>query len=437
MAPSTEQDPGYLFYRKYTDLKNEFKKKVKPNDTPSYWDDCLKHVNTISNEKLPYEQKIFKHLINHFSQFTIFYSHQASDCCKYINFWLNNEIRTSYGEVPSSKFSIFKDFAYKYSDVKYSNQIQSCEPYLNYLDDEKYKKITLLYDLYHKYDEIISPPTNPRSTACITLNLIIKHYNAVIEDYFKHDRALFDKLNNFKGLITKLNLDSISKCKWNLSLFEAPDEDKKRQDEQLKMEAKMLAERRSSPELRVEALDTTQTQLQQELTKSPQVQEETISVETHTEYDNHRESTNHHARYNHRTEMDSINEISPPHEAPHVGLFPKRPQLQLKGQEYVQPPEFSNDVAKDSSTILSSITGFINEVEPAPILGVSGGMGALFLLFKYTPVGTFFRGGRRINNRIPRTFYGQIAGGLAGYDDFYEGGFGPGPINISYRPELE
>ncbi|KMZ92299.1 hypothetical protein PVMG_03654 [Plasmodium vivax Mauritania I] len=72
--------------------------------------------------------------------------------------------------------------------------------------------------------------------------------------------------------------------------------------------------------------------------------------------------------------MDSINEISPPHEAPHVGLFPKRPQLQLKGQEYVQPPEFSNDVAKDSSTILSSITGFINEVEPAPILGVSGGM---------------------------------------------------------------
>ncbi|KMZ95021.1 hypothetical protein PVMG_05782 [Plasmodium vivax Mauritania I] len=80
--------------------------------------------------------------------------------------------------------------------------------------------------------------------------------------------------------------------------------------------------------------------------------------------------------------MDSINEISPPHEAPHVGLFPKRPQLQLKGQEYVQPPEFSNDVAKDSSTILSSITGFINEFEPAPILGVSGGMGALFLLFK-------------------------------------------------------
>ncbi|KMZ92856.1 hypothetical protein PVMG_01442, partial [Plasmodium vivax Mauritania I] len=30
----------------------------------------------------------------------------------------------------------------------------------------------------------------------------------------------------------------------------------------------------------------------------------------------------------------------------------------------------------------NAISGFMNEVEPAPILGVSGGMGALFLLFR-------------------------------------------------------
>ncbi|KMZ95226.1 hypothetical protein PVMG_05144 [Plasmodium vivax Mauritania I] len=38
--------------------------------------------------------------------------------------------------------------------------------------------------------------------------------------------------------------------------------------------------------------------------------------------------------------------------------------------------------AKGFSTITDTITGFISEVQPAPILGVSGGMGALFLLFK-------------------------------------------------------
>ncbi|VUZ99587.1 PIR protein [Plasmodium vivax] len=87
--------------------------------------------------------------------------------------------------------------------------------------------------------------------------------------------------------------------------------------------------------------------------------------------------------------------------------------------------------------IQSTLSGIVSEVEPAPILCVSGGMGALFLLFKYTPVGTFFRGGRRINNRIPRTFYGQFPGGLTGYDELYEGALGPDPINISYRAGLE
>ncbi|KMZ76730.1 hypothetical protein PVIIG_06041 [Plasmodium vivax India VII] len=382
MASTTEPDPGYLFYRKYTALKNEFKRKVNLNYTPSYWDECLKHVNTISNEKLPYKQKIFKDLINHLSQFTIFNSHQASDCCKYINFWLNDEISKSYSDVSSLEFSIFIKFAQKYAELQYNNKHYSCEPYLIYLDPDIYIKMKLLYDFYHNYDEIKSPPTNQESKACDTLSNLLRLYNDGIKKYFEQDPRLFERLKDLKNLIKELKVESINGCRWILSKFKEPDVELEIQKQQLSKKAEMVTQETLSQEKSVRALDIAQTQLQQEVTKSPQVQEETISVETHTEYDNHRESTNHHARHNHRTEMDSINEISPPHEAPHVGLFPKRPQLQLKGQEYVQPPEFSNDVAKDSSTILSSITGFINEVEPAPILGVSGGMGALFLLFK-------------------------------------------------------
>ncbi|KMZ94040.1 hypothetical protein PVMG_02266 [Plasmodium vivax Mauritania I] len=78
----------------------------------------------------------------------------------------------------------------------------------------------------------------------------------------------------------------------------------------------------------------------------------------------------------------------------------------------------------------NAISGFMNEVEPAPILGVSGGMGALFLLFRYTPVGAFFRGGRGRVRRIPSGFHGQFPG----FPDYheYDGGYiGYGPMNIN------
>ncbi|VUZ99946.1 PIR protein [Plasmodium vivax] len=112
------------------------------------------------------------------------------------------------------------------------------------------------------------------------------------------------------------------------------------------------------------------------------------------------------------------------------------------GEEKIESTDLKESVLRNEDVsvlgkIQNTLSGIVSEVEPAPILGVSGGMGALFLLFKYTPVGTFFRGGRRINNRIPRTFYGQFPGGLAGYDELYYGALGADPINISYRAGME
>ncbi|SCA83759.1 hypothetical protein, conserved [Plasmodium vivax] len=55
----------------------------------------------------------------------------------------------------------------------------------------------------------------------------------------------------------------------------------------------------------------------------------------------------------------------------------------------IYPPgyQISNAAAKEGrvSGILSSITGVLGDVDPVPIVGVSGGMGALFLLFRLEP----------------------------------------------------
>ncbi|KMZ82449.1 hypothetical protein PVIIG_06152 [Plasmodium vivax India VII] len=384
MASSREPDPEYLHYNLYKDLKNKFAKSQNPNFIPEYWDDSINYVTARSNNKLSYPEPIFLDLIRYFSHYHAFNDHKTSECCSYINFWLNKKIRESHDHVSSLKFSIFNKFAQKYSELKYNNDKQSCEHYLNYLDPDIYKKMTLLYDLYRMYDEILSPPINARSTACNTLSVIIKHYNEVIEGYFKNDNNLFKILKYFKNLL-KIKLSkhaSTNECSWMLSNFKEPEEDQKRQEEQLRIKAKMLTEKSSSPEIRVEALDTVHTQLPQEVTDSSPIPEETKSVETHGENDNHRETANNHAVYNHRTEIDAKRERPSGYELSRGGFVYLRPQLQPQRQEYIQPEESSNEPARDSSTIIGSITSALKDVDPVPVVGVSGGMGALFLLFR-------------------------------------------------------
>ncbi|VVA00359.1 PIR protein, partial [Plasmodium vivax] len=78
----------------------------------------------------------------------------------------------------------------------------------------------------------------------------------------------------------------------------------------------------------------------------------------------------------------------------------------------------------------NTISNVLGSVDPVPVVGVSGGMGALFLLFRYTPVGAFFRGGRGRAHRIPRSFNGQFPGFPDYYD--YDGGYiGYAPMNIN------
>ncbi|SCA59994.1 hypothetical protein PVT01_000061400 [Plasmodium vivax] len=89
----------------------------------------------------------------------------------------------------------------------------------------------------------------------------------------------------------------------------------------------------------------------------------------------------------------------------------------------------ANDMGGASSSVISTITSALKDVDPVPVVGVSGGMGALFLLFRYTPVGAFFRGGRGRAHRIPRSFNGPFLGEFQGYQDYYGGNIGYGPMN--------
>ncbi|KNA01581.1 hypothetical protein PVNG_06181 [Plasmodium vivax North Korean] len=70
----------------------------------------------------------------------------------------------------------------------------------------------------------------------------------------------------------------------------------------------------------------------------------------------------------------------------------------------------------------TALSTMVDSVDPGPVLGVSGGMGVLFLLFKYTPVGSFFGGRRGRFRQIPRIFGGFPPGDF-GYFQEYGGGY--------------
>ncbi|CAI7721729.1 Plasmodium vivax Vir protein, putative [Plasmodium vivax] len=96
------------------------------------------------------------------------------------------------------------------------------------------------------------------------------------------------------------------------------------------------------------------------------------------------------------------------------------------------------DTGTIMGTIKDAVSNVFEAVEPVPVLGVSGGMGALYLLFKYTPIGSLFGRNRRNNQNIPNFFdprYGEQFSGY--YPQYYNEGFPNYRMNIAYHPSSE
>ncbi|CAI7724246.1 PIR protein [Plasmodium vivax] len=110
-------------------------------------------------------------------------------------------------------------------------------------------------------------------------------------------------------------------------------------------------------------------------------------------------------------------------------------------QEGYQPAD-SMQSTFDTGTIMGAIkdavSNVLEAVEPVPILGVSGGMGALYLLLKCTPIGSIFRRNKRNNQYIPNFFgprYGEQFSGY--YPEYYNEDFQNYRMNIAYHPSSD
>ncbi|KMZ83465.1 hypothetical protein PVBG_05582 [Plasmodium vivax Brazil I] len=356
----------------------------------------------------------------------------------------------------SNMFKKFQNFLIKYGEI-FPEKQGRCTYKIEPIDEITFNKMHALHQLYDKYEKYSRYITGTMHTACGDFYLFTKEYNDYIINN-KSESEFFNRiLQNISKRVEKTFLDFRLQCSQYTFDLVSP---KLHEPEPVNKFESHSPTQRDKTELPSggatsqtpshEALERANTQLPQEETELSSIPKETIKPERLEENNNHggnednamhyhrsQDNTMHYhrsqdnAKHYHRRENNAITEIPPRFQPHHVVFDSLRTQSQPQHQEYIESQESLNEPARDSSTIIGSITNVLKEVDPVPVVGVSGGMGALFLLLRYTPVGAFFRGGRGRVRRIPSGFHGPFPGEFPNFQD-YEGGYiGYGPMSMN------
>ncbi|SBT55491.1 PIR Superfamily Protein [Plasmodium ovale wallikeri] len=137
---------------------------------------------------------------------------QSKNCCQYIKYMLNGNIRNYYHS-NNSIFEIYKSYMSHDSNHDIKN---ICEDEINDIGAEKYEKSEKLYNMYDKCEFFIS---NERPTSsCSYATLCATAYNRIISDYPNIDDIQFCKaLKDFKLVLKMSESTPTRNCNSNIS----------------------------------------------------------------------------------------------------------------------------------------------------------------------------------------------------------------------------
>ncbi|SCA60450.1 hypothetical protein, conserved [Plasmodium vivax] len=451
---------GYPSYECYKIMKHQFGKKLEDknysinteisNFGNKYEADVGQKLNTLSD--------VFTNLQKYLSNGAVFASpdiYNGEGTCKYISYLLCSQIsENAYGECDKDTFNLLKDFVDEYHKITHSNM---CKNILKPLNNDDFKNMKVLYQLYDKFIDLMPYTQHVPDKYCQNVLHLFSLYNNFLSENPSGNLEFNNILTQFEPLIEFITRIAKDKCTKDRFIRGTPSLYKKIEEQIPSPPNETLGlESKPSPEDRLDgALNRNHLKLTSSSTTLVEQQERAY----------HENSQRYQVSDPLELSATSASQETDERRLPHQNMEHSEPYESFRRQEHygsrsyygqgghivtdeIYPPregsivtteELGHGPGKENvgaiTNIQSAISGFMKDVDPIPVVVVSGGMGALFLLFRYTPVGTFFRGGRRMNNRIPSRFSGQILGGFPGYEEFYDGGFGPGPINISYQAE--
>ncbi|KMZ94886.1 hypothetical protein PVMG_06229 [Plasmodium vivax Mauritania I] len=266
------------------------------------------------------------------------------------------------------------------------------------MEVDEYNRMKLLYDFYDMYNGLKSKNYQERNTACTNLLSNTANYNESIDDYYANHPDLYKKISYVKDLIEKVIKNSDTYCK-QIKTFKIPlkfleDEEKRKQEEADKIRKQLEAERqkqkaeederqRRQPEAELEAEGG-----KLQMPKTPDGQREIFNQgdpQLSVELGKLKGSVNLEAQQHskvlpYRLGLDNSGILGDLQE----GVFRQQDEDQSEEIVNKRGDEYANADGSllRSLRLPSAITEVLGSVDPVPVVGVSGGMGALFLLFR-------------------------------------------------------
>ncbi|CAI7721692.1 PIR protein [Plasmodium vivax] len=428
MAECKSGSNTYLHYKCYDYLKPKF----DVIDLGYYAREYLAEARKIIKERYiniePYDI-FFNNITSYLKYDDLSYHAGVRIPCRYINYLLYEKVRERNMHLSNPDYRILKDFVKEFHKCKGSRDGDICSSEINLLDYDEHRKMKLLYNLYDDYKSIVDPPKNKpeKYNPCDILSKIISSYNDTINNNQEPDDDLINKLIELKKLIDINVLPKNKACKKEITHFNLSEKEKLDIEE-----AKRI---KREEEERLEQAKLEQAKLEQaklEQAKLGQAQLGRVELSGHFQTRPVRHESNEQGQeyqtpnipdtllsYNKESGLaESYNDLQTFGESGHSGIK----------MEQAQDPGLLGQMQNAFTTI-------VQNVDPAPVLGVSGGMGVLFLLFKYTPVGSFFGGRRGRIRQIPSSFRGFPPGDFANFQEYDGGLIGYSPMSISSLAE--
>ncbi|VUZ99881.1 PIR protein, partial [Plasmodium vivax] len=402
-------------------------------------------------------------------------------CCNYINYWLNKTVRDSEYGVNKDNFKYFDEFMK--IDPKIKENSTYCISKLSYMDNETFEKMKKLYDLYDYFTELKEHEDS--STLCRSISDLAKKYE-IVNDMCTR--------NNFESFILKIDPPPPKEQNPPKNV-QVPGPPKHSSVSSPQVHRGISVETRptnpvsaslpqahgrspgethtrplvTAPSSRVHDRNSVQTPtptaVSVSLSQAKGLEkpaggesERTLSVPQEQsprplplllplpslEQSDPLESSeaDEYGGPKGLTETESELRQEPQDEERYQlerDVDPFNEDEEYTSLQEVDPPAGSMQSTFNTETIMGTIkdavSNVLEAVEPVPVLGVSGGMGALYLLFKYTPIGSLFRRNRRNNQYIPNFFDPEYAEQFSGYyPQYYNEGFPNYRMNIAYHP---
>ncbi|CAI7723935.1 PIR protein [Plasmodium vivax] len=490
--------PWYITYHHYNTLKEVFNYEPTEKYDVLSANELMKDIRTSIKKELNLRDTFYE-LKKLVLRGQCFYSHGPETCCKYINYWLNKTVRDSEYGVNKDNFKMFEDFMRV--DPKIKGSSVNCMSKLSYINNDAFEKMKKLYDLYDyftifKEDEDRSTLCRNISFLAKRYDRIMQEYEGKdtklcnmltnLKEVIETDRLVAKNIctkNTFDSFILRrhppppkeqnppknvqvpVQSRNFGKAHTRPTISASSPQAHGRHPGEIPTPAPVTVSSssalgRNSRETATLPPLTVTSSPPQVLAKQARVgREETSSVPL--------------ARFPLPVPVPVL--LSEPLESPETeetgeygrpkGLQEQeQPQVQLQEEDHVHrlkddvyhlsedeeytslqernPSAGSMQSTFDTGTIMGTIkdavSNVLEAVEPVPILGVSGGMGALYLLLKYTPIGSLFGRNRRNNQNIPNFFdpeYGEQFSGY--YPQYYNEDFPNYRMNIAYHPSSD